>query len=65
MYIVLHFWTGILRLSSDFSTHSALISMKLNSTFQDKNCRKSLFTVFAACRTDSELPFYGVILYAQ
>ena len=60
MYIVFHFWTGILRLSSDFSTLSALISMN-----QDKTCRKSLFTVFAACGTDSELPFYGVILCAQ
>ena len=27
MYIVFHFWTEILRLSSDFSTLSALISM--------------------------------------
>ena len=26
-YIVFHFWTGILRLSSDFNTLSALISM--------------------------------------
>ena len=61
MYIVFHFLTGNLRLSSDFSTLSALISMKLNSTFQDKICRKSLFTVFAACGTDSELHFYGAI----
>ena len=65
MYIVFKICTGILRLSSDFSTLSALISMELNSTFQDKICRKSLFTVFATCGTGSELPFYGVILYAQ
>ena len=38
---------------------------ELNSTFQDKICRKSIFMVFAACGTDSELQFYGVILYAQ
>ena len=65
MYIVFHLFTGILRLSSDFSTLSALISMKLNSTFQDIICRKSLFTVIATCGTGSELPFSGVILYAQ
>ena len=60
MHIVFYFCTGILRLSSDFSTLSALISMN-----QDKICRKSLFTVFATCGTGSELPFYDVILYAQ
>ena len=37
----------------------------LNSTFHDKICRKSLFTVFATCETGSDLPVYGVILYAQ
>ena len=64
MYNVFHFWTGILRLSSDFSSQ-CFDKYELNRTFQDKTCRKSLFTLFAACGTDSELPFYGVILYAQ
>ena len=65
MYIVFQFCTGILRLSSDFSTLSALISMNLIVRFRIKFAEKNLFTVFATCGTGSELPFYGVILYAQ
>ena len=40
MYIVFHFFTGILRLSSDFSTLSALISMKLIVHFRIKFAEK-------------------------
>ena len=36
MYIVFYFWTGILRLSSDFSTLSALISMNFRLKFAEK-----------------------------
>ena len=40
MYIVFHFWTGILRLSSDFSTLSALISINLIVHFRIKFAKK-------------------------
>ena len=39
MYIVFHFWTGILRLSSDFSTQ-CFDKYELNSTFQYKFAEK-------------------------
>ena len=40
MYIVFHFWTGIVRLSSDFSTLSALINMNLIVHFRIKFAEK-------------------------
>ena len=40
MYIVFHFFTGILRLSSDFSTLSALISMNWIVHFMIKFAEK-------------------------
>ena len=40
MYIVFHFWTGILCLSSDFSTLSALISMNWIVHFRIKFAEK-------------------------
>ena len=40
MYIVFHFWMGILRLSGDFSTLSALISMDLIVHFRIKLAEK-------------------------
>ena len=41
MYIVFHFCTGILRLSSDFNTLSALISMHWIVHFRIKFAKKS------------------------
>ena len=40
MHIVFHFWTRILRLSSDFSTLGALISINLIVHFRIKFAEK-------------------------
>ena len=40
MYIIFHFWTGILRISSDVDTLGALISMNLIVHFRIKFAEK-------------------------
>ena len=60
MYIIFHSQTGIYSLSTDFQYSKCFDKHELDGTFQDKICRKSLCTVFAACGTDWQLPFYGV-----
>ena len=59
MYILFIFGLASKVFPVIFNTLSALISI------QDKICRKCLFTVFAACGTDWQLPFYDVKLYKQ